>query len=1307
VFSLILCGIPIYAESPSYPFKEMNIPGSVCFADFDIGGNGVAYSKNDVSTGNSSYRQGENINVWQLAAGLCIGAHTGHWMKYTVNVSYSGYYQPVIYYASPEADMKMMMELENGSSITFDLPATENYDTPVPLKLDEIYMESGTEILKFTMISEGASLFRVDFEETDVYRYLYVSPDGSDDNDGSEDAPFASLKRAKEEVARINNDMDGDIVIGIKPGYYQFTETEKFETEHSGKNGYDVIIRGTDILNPPVLSGGTEVNGWEKHNEFLWKAPLEAETVRNLYVNDNMSQRARSKNIYQVFSLYDKPGNEYDEDGFMTLSEYFPPALSNPEDVELCWTIDWALQRTPVNDIRYDGKNVIFTMDHPCWYWTRTRVDAHTTPGLGSYFYIENAPELLDEPGEFYYNKKEKMIYYYPFSNENMNEAKTYVGSCELMFSVKGSSIEEHIENITFENLDIRYGAWNEVSSRGLIGAQADKIIDGPNDDTGRGGKIPPAQMTILNANNINIKNCRFTCLGSGAISMRDDVSDCVIDGNSIDEISGTGIIIGSWDHNIERENMKQCHDIDITNNLLYRTSCEFKGGTAISVYYEKNINILHNHILETPYTGVSLGWGWGEPADFGNIRLSYNHIEDSVIPPMFDGAFVYTLGPLKNSEISYNHLTYTESDYSGGIYPDSGSAYLKIHHNVIEKTPYWFYGGVYKTHDLHTYDNYSDTSAYKNHSDLNTIEMPEVITDGNWNDEAKSIMEEAGLEEKYIHLLENIDYPKWRTDFLKTTPDELVSPYLPSDVTPDLIINPVEYENKAGEADDKALMGVYDKYVLFNNVNHQSAWIEYKIPASLEEGYYDIDVYYWTQAGKNGLLRIYENGKLNNIAVLKNTVDKNFATADKTYVATVYHDGENDTVLRLERDSAPIQNLPYSYYYIRQINLTKTDLATYSQEYTERTVFNDVGGDLRDTGHGYFLVDPVSYVEHTVNVKESGYYDMTLFYANEGSVPAVMKVMVNGAWALRKELPFILEANGSGFYTPASLGTIYLHKGDNVLRLINGCTYDENGALAKVNYVAYTGFSLKPSDKTLIAIAGDTGEAKGDARINNTSLRRNAYGSSYSNETRHDPIMGNSTAKMTYEVDVSEGDYDITILYGTGDAADGKATLKVNEKIESTIVLPILKKSWLSRFAPISLGTVHLNEGINKLELGVKDNKYYTFTGLILTPSEKPESEVKFFDDDGSEINKITNQTDVTALAKLPESYIGKKVTIVFALYKGNRLYKVSAKSETELENAEVSLRMTGIEAYAVGYRTKVMFIDDFGNMIPLENAK
>ena len=34
-----------------------------------------------------------------------------------------------------------------------------------------------------------------------VYKELYVSKDGSDDGDGSKDAPFKTIKRAKEETA--------------------------------------------------------------------------------------------------------------------------------------------------------------------------------------------------------------------------------------------------------------------------------------------------------------------------------------------------------------------------------------------------------------------------------------------------------------------------------------------------------------------------------------------------------------------------------------------------------------------------------------------------------------------------------------------------------------------------------------------------------------------------------------------------------------------------------------------------------------------------------------------------------------------------------------------------------------------------------------------------------------------------------------------------------------------------------------------------------------------------------------------------
>ena len=560
IITIMLGSLPAFAES-STPFKKMSIPGSVGFYDFDIGGEGVAYLKGNAATGNSSYRQGENINVWEMAHGMCIGSSAGQWMNYTVDVKKAGYYQPVLYYATPEGGAQLSLSVNGGAAYTYSLTPSADYEYPVSLELDKLYLEAGTKVLTFTMVSQAASLFYVDFvqaqndtasvgknegsyrtselptriqaedfdlgfdgcvslngkndgrqyrkddaidiyshndkeyyislaagestnytfnvslagayefnvsgrgngvlncyfdgvmaplvyktdksdfsekqvaviyldkgehkvslsaesaieidyikfkssnedyitledlknAETEVsenesgknpvYKTLYVSTLGADTNEGSKDAPFATLKRAKEEVAKINDEMTGDIIINIMPGYYQLSETEKFGAEHSGKNGFDVIIRGSNILNPPVLSGGTEVKGWEAHNEYLWKAPLETDEVRNLYVNDNMSQRARSKYIYQALSAYDEEGTEYDDDGIVASAINFPNPLSNAEDIELVWSMDWSLQRTPVSDVRYEDDDVIFLMDQPYWRWTRTRDYVHTTPGAGA-----------------------------------------------------------------------------------------------------------------------------------------------------------------------------------------------------------------------------------------------------------------------------------------------------------------------------------------------------------------------------------------------------------------------------------------------------------------------------------------------------------------------------------------------------------------------------------------------------------------------------------------------------------------------------------------------------------------------------------------------------------------------------------------------------------------------------------------------------------------------------------------------------------------------------------------------------------
>lgn len=88
-------------------------------------------------------------------------------------------------------------------------------------------------------------------------------------------------------------------------------------------------------------------------------------------------------------------------------------------------------------------------------------------------FYVENAMELLDQPGEFYYDQDENTIYYYPFSAEDMTTAETYVGEKEFFMEIKGSSEKDRIKNITFENLSFKYGVWNEPSEKGMFTIQA------------------------------------------------------------------------------------------------------------------------------------------------------------------------------------------------------------------------------------------------------------------------------------------------------------------------------------------------------------------------------------------------------------------------------------------------------------------------------------------------------------------------------------------------------------------------------------------------------------------------------------------------------------------------------------------------------------------------------------------------------------------------------------------------------------------------------------------------------------------
>ena len=70
-----------------------------------------------------------------------------------------------------------------------------------------------------------------------------MSPDGNDDNDGSKGTPFQTIGQAVVEVQKWNSDMKGDIIIFLREGVYQQTETLELDQSISGTKGYSVIFK--------------------------------------------------------------------------------------------------------------------------------------------------------------------------------------------------------------------------------------------------------------------------------------------------------------------------------------------------------------------------------------------------------------------------------------------------------------------------------------------------------------------------------------------------------------------------------------------------------------------------------------------------------------------------------------------------------------------------------------------------------------------------------------------------------------------------------------------------------------------------------------------------------------------------------------------------------------------------------------------------------------------------------------------------------------------------------------------------------
>ena len=559
---------------------------------------------------------------------------------------------------------------------------------------------------------------------------IWISPKGSDFNDGTRQSPKATLtsalRQAREWRRTEDNRIQGGITIYMEGGTYAFYEPVFIRPEDSGTKESPTIIRSVGD-EKVILSGGISINGWKKQGK-VWVAdvpvfngrPLD---FRQLWVNGKKAVRARDVEDYEKMNricsvdekneilyvpavsirrLIDNKGNLKAKYAEMVLHQMWCVANLRIRSVEV---------QGDSAAIRFHQPESRIQFEHP---WPRPMV---TTNGHNSAFYLTNARELQDVPGEWYHDIDARKVYYYPREGEKMQEAEVIVPAVETLVRVEGT-VDRPVCHIRFEKITFSYTTWMRPSEKGHVPLQAGMYLtDGyridpkmqrnylnhPLDNQGWLGR-PAAAVRVVAARQIDFERCRFEHLGSTGLDYEEAVQGGVVRGCLFRDIAGNGLLVGSFSPAAHETHLpydpadrrEVCTQQQINNCYFTEIGNEDWGCLAIAAGYVEDINIEHNEISEVPYSGISLGWGWTQTVNcMRNNRVHANLIHHYA-KHMYDVAGIYTLGSQPKSYVTENcvHSIYKpgyvhDPNHWFYLYTDEGSSFITVRDNWTEGEKY------------------------------------------------------------------------------------------------------------------------------------------------------------------------------------------------------------------------------------------------------------------------------------------------------------------------------------------------------------------------------------------------------------------------------------------------------------------------------------------------------------------------------------------------------------------------------------------------------------------------------------------
>jgi hypothetical protein len=278
---------------------------------------------------------------------------------------------------------------------------------------------------------------------------LYVSTDGNDNNSGTKEAPFYSLEKTWDMVRLIRKENPGKAVtVYIKGGIYHMENPLILTSEDSGTENAPVVYKAVDG-EEPVFTGSRELKNWKLSDnpeklEFnpaevrdkIYVADVKAAGISDfgdhtetgkrpeLFCNGELQTLARWPNEGFVNAGLAKGKTELPKDyrgkqgrkeGVFEYLDNRQNRWASEKDVRLggYWYWDWSDEFQQVEKVDTGSKT--FYLSEP--FHTYGYRDSLRYFGL-------NLLCEIDRPGEWYLDRTDGLLYWYPPADVDPNQAK-------------------------------------------------------------------------------------------------------------------------------------------------------------------------------------------------------------------------------------------------------------------------------------------------------------------------------------------------------------------------------------------------------------------------------------------------------------------------------------------------------------------------------------------------------------------------------------------------------------------------------------------------------------------------------------------------------------------------------------------------------------------------------------------------------------------------------------------------------------------------------------------------------------------